>query len=119
VRGLLFLTGLLAVPAFAETSQIVGVYADAGGCARLAGEAAATDMVFILTPTTVERYESICRITSIDLEDDVPVAIDVKCAGEGESWVTGYLIAPMLDADGYVLSPVDFPESVHELRRCK
>lgn len=119
VRLLVLAVAVLAAPALAETSPIVGVYADAGGCARLAGQPATTDMLFILTPTTVERYESICEITTIAQVDDVPVTIEAKCVGEGESWVAGYNIAPIPDADGYVLSLVESPETLHELRRCK
>jgi hypothetical protein len=104
--------------ALAQDNPISGVYGDEGGCRRLAGQPEGTDLVFILTPDRIERWESACDITSIATEDGNPAQIDVTCSGEGETWTDSYAVSPLSGEDGYSIGPVDFPEIRFDLRPC-
>ena len=115
------LTALLLViagTAAAEGDPIVGTYADEGGCSRIAGEPASSDMVFILTPERVERYESSCDISTVTVVEGFPTQLDVTCVGEGEEWTDSYVIAPLKGVDGFLIGPLDYPDISFEVRRC-
>lgn len=104
--------------ALAQDNPITGIYGDEGGCRRVAGQPEGTDLVFILTPDRIERWESACQITRIMGDGSVPVQIDVTCSGEGESWTDSYLLAPLPGEDGYLIGPADDPDIRFEIRRC-
>lgn len=109
---------LVAGACMAQAGQISGTYADEAGCGRLAGLPDSGDVLFILTPERVERYESSCAITDIEMQDGVPTVLQVACEGEGETWTDSYLIAPLPEEDGFMVSPSEAPEIEFELRRC-
>lgn len=104
--------------ALAQANPITGTYGDEGGCRRLAGQPVTTDMVFILAPDRVERWESTCPITRIMVDGDTPVQIDVACSGEGETWTDSFLLSPLPGEDGYLIGPVGEPGIRFEIRRC-
>lgn len=109
---------LTASTAVAQGNPIAGTYGDEGGCRRLAGQPEGTDLVFILTPDRIERWESACLITGIVVDDGIPVQVDVTCSGEGESWTDSYLLSPLPGEDGYSIGPAGFPDIRFEVRPC-
>ena len=103
----------------AQANPITGDYGDAGGCARLTGALPTGDMVFILTPDRIDRYETSCDISTIQTMDGAPVVLEVSCSGEGEFWTDSYAISPLTGEDGYLIGPLDAPDIRFELRRCE
>jgi hypothetical protein len=115
VRRILFGAAIAALPVSAHAQQAWG---DDGGCARVAGDPSNTDLVFILWPDRIERWESTCRITGFDGDLNTQSVIETECNGEGETWTQSYGMAPVGD-DLYTIWPVDAPEYITELRLCE
>jgi hypothetical protein len=110
---------LTASTAVAQVTPITGTYGDDGGCRRLAGQPEGTDLVFILTPDRIERWESACPITRWRVDGSGnPVQADVTCSGEGETWTDSYLLSPLPGEDGYLIGPAEFPDIRFEVRPC-
>ncbi len=109
---------LSASAALAQANPITGVYGDEAGCRRLAGQPEGTDVVFILTPDRIERYESSCAINSLFALDGQETRADVTCNGEGEEWADAYVFSPLPGEDGYLIGPADYPDVRFEVRPC-
>lgn len=93
-------------------------WGDDGGCARVVGKPAGTDLVFILWPDRIERWESSCQITAFGGDIDIRGVIHTNCSGEGEDWTQSYGITPTGD-DTFAIWPVESPDTITELRRCQ
>ncbi|MCC5972662.1 MAG: hypothetical protein JJT81_01275 [Rubellimicrobium sp.] len=119
MRKALTVLGLLAASAAgAQDNPIRGIYGDEGGCARAAGRATNSDMVFLLAPDRIERWESTCPITRIAGLGKGRWQIDVLCSGEGESWTDSYTITPLPGEEGFTIVPTDRLSMHYELRPC-
>lgn len=105
---------LAAGPALAQTA-----FGDDGGCARVRGEAPQGDMVFILWPDRVERWESSCDIVATERLDAASVLLRTECSGEGETWEQRYVMAPLPDGAGFVIGPEEYPDVRFEVRLCQ
>ena len=112
---LAFLAALgAAMPASADV-----IWGDDGGCARLAGLPPQTDMVFLLYPDRVERWESACMISAVTRLSGNGQRIEVTCSGEGETWRDAYILGAERP-DGTV--PVrldDLPDPITYIRPCQ
>lgn len=93
-------------------------WGDVGGCARVAGLPEPSDMVFILWPDRIERWESICQIVGFDGDLNTRSVILTACEGEGETWNQSYGMTPVGD-DLYAIWPVEYPDAITELRKCE
>lgn len=94
-----------ALPAQALELPISGVYADAAGCAYLAGDTD-QEVFLILRPDSVEQLDAVCPIAEVDGEGETITAIHAACHEGSDNWVASYLFAPA-EGDGYVLTPFD------------
>ena len=92
-------------------------WGDAAGCARVAGEPPQSDMLFVLWPDRIERWEANCRITGFDGDLNTRGVIETECSGEGETWSQLYGITPLGDG-AYAIWPAAAPDFITELRRC-
>lgn len=101
-------------PALAQAQQAWG---DEGGCARVQGKPALTDMVFILWPDRIERHESSCRIVDVQGDLNTRAVIETECTGEGETWTQAYGMTPN-GPDMFVIWPTEAPEFTTALLAC-
>ena len=114
-RAVLLAALLLAgPPAFGQT-----IYGDDGGCRRVAGEPAGTDLVFVLYPDRVERWESSCAIVGSERFDATSVELITQCSGEGETWEQRYVLTPLSGQDGYLIGPAEYDDIRFEVRPCQ
>ena len=104
----------MLLPISAQAQQAWG---DEGGCTRVAGNVATTDMVFVLWPDRIERHESTCRIVGIEGDLATRAVIETECSGEGETWIDAYGMTPV--GDNIAIWPVDAPDFITELRLCE
>ncbi len=111
--GLLVIASLL--PAVAQTDT---VFANASGCARLAGDVGSDD-VLIWTGDAFEFWESTCPITQITQVGGGAVLATLTCSGEGETWDTYYMIETTSDVDRFVVYPDDHPNLRTEIATCQ
>jgi hypothetical protein len=119
MRAAFALLLLSATAVLAQDNPIAGVYGNEGGCRRVAGQPEGTDLVFILAPDRIERYESTCPITRLVLDGEgAPAQADVTCSGEGETWTDSYLLSPLPGEDGYIIGPAEYPDIRFEVRPC-
>jgi hypothetical protein len=102
-----------ALPASAQT-----IYGDEGGCRRAAGQPEGTDLVFLLYPDRVERWESSCRIVATERVDAENLVLTTQCNGEGETWEQRYVMQPLVSGDGFRVGPVEYEDIRFELRPC-
>lgn len=106
---------LMVLPLGAHAQQAWG---DTGGCARVAGEMEPSDLVFILWPGRIERWESTCKIVGFDGDLNTRSVIETACEGEGETWMQSYGMTPVGN-DLYTIWPVESPDFITELRLCE
>jgi hypothetical protein len=104
---------LPALSAGAET-----VWGDAEGCAVHRGQPATTDVMFILYPSRIARWESTCDIVAVAPLQGGEQLVDVACTGEGESWADAYILGPQRSDGSATVRNAQFPEFVIEIRPC-
>jgi hypothetical protein len=105
---------LVAASAGAET-----VWGDAGGCARYFGQPPATDMVFLLYPDRIERWESLCTVVGVTPLQANEQLVDVACSGEGETWADAYILGPQRADGTAIVRNARTPEFAIEIRPCQ
>lgn len=105
----------LMLPAAASAQ---GIYANASGCARLAGNVAGDD-VLIWDGQAMEFWESRCPITGVMQVGSGATLLTLECSGEGETWETYYMIETTSDDDRYVVYPSDYPDLRTEITTCQ
>jgi hypothetical protein len=114
-----FLLSLLAGIGLAMPASADVIWGDEGGCARLAGQAPQTDMVFLLRPDRIERWESSCMISNTTRLPGNAQRIEVTCSGEGTTWTDAYILGAER-ADGTVPVRIDdFPDPITYIRPCQ
>jgi len=106
----------LALPVCAAAQAI---YGDEGGCRRVAGEPEATDLVFVLYPDRVERWESSCPIIGSERLGPTGMVLITSCSGEGETWEQRYAMTPTADGKGFLIGPEDYDDIRFEVYPCR
>lgn len=104
---------LAATPIAAQT-----IYGDEGGCRRAAGQPEGTDLVFVLYPDRIERWESSCPIVGMERTDATRVVLITQCTGEGETWEQRYVMEPLSGEDGFLIGPDEYQDIRFEVRPC-
>lgn len=97
VLGAAVLAGCLAGTAMADQLPIDGKYGNPDGCTYDPEKASASDSKIIVTPQNVELHESGCDFLQVLTGSFGRSVVTALCSGEGEEWVSIYLVAP--DAD--------------------
>jgi len=91
------LAGILAVPASADMLQIDGKYGNEAGCAFDPEQASMSDSKIIVSPQNVEFHESGCDFLQVLSASYGRAVVTALCSGEGEEWVSTYLVRPSYD----------------------
>lgn len=97
ILGAICLLGLAAAPASADMLPIDGKYGNSEGCAFDPEQASMSDSKIIVSPQNVEFHESGCDFLQVLTASYGRAVVTVLCSGEGEEWVSTYLVAPDLD----------------------
>lgn len=95
--GAACLLGLLAAPASADMLPIDGKYGNSEGCAFDPEQGSTSDSKIIVTPQNVEFHESGCDFLQVLTASYGRSVVTALCSGEGEEWVSTYLVTPDLD----------------------
>ena len=114
MKRLLAILTVSALPLSAN-AQALGNQA---GCERVAGLEESTDNLFVLWPDRIERWESFCKIESVEGDVNVRSIITTQCSGEGDTWKQVYGMTP-LGENAFSIWPVESPEMIFELRSCE
>ncbi|AKH99298.1 hypothetical protein IMCC20628_00574 [Hoeflea sp. IMCC20628] len=95
--GIIFLASLFAAPAAADMLQIDGKYGNSEGCAFDPEQGAMSDNKIIVSPQNVEFHESGCDFLQVLSASYGRAVVTALCSGEGEEWVSTYLVRPSYD----------------------
>lgn len=95
--GAVCFLGLLAAPASADMLQIDGKYGNSEGCAFDPEQGAMSDNKIIVSPQNVEFHESGCDFLQVLSASYGRAVVTALCSGEGEEWVSTYLVRPSYD----------------------
>ena len=95
--GMVFLASLFAAPASADMLPIDGKYGNSEGCAFDPEQSSMSDSKIIVSPQNVEFHESGCDFLQVLTASYGRAVVTALCSGEGEEWVSTYLVAPGLD----------------------
>ena len=95
--GAACLLGLLAAPASADMLPIDGKYGNSEGCAFDREQTSMSDSKIIVSPQNVEFHESGCDFLQVLTASYGRSVVTALCSGEGEEWVSTYLVSQDLD----------------------
>jgi hypothetical protein len=110
-----FLAGLLAGPVLSDELPIYGKYGNAEGCAYDPANSAGDDGRIIVTPRDIQFHESGCDFLQVLTASYSRAVVTALCGGEGEEWVSTYLVKPGDDEDNdlhFVMQGHDFEFTV-------
>jgi hypothetical protein len=91
------LAGSFAAPASADQLPIDGNYGNVEGCKALADPASVADSKITVTAQKVEFLESGCDFLQVLTGSYGRSVVTALCSGEGEEWVSTYLVTPDID----------------------
>ncbi|MCY0096286.1 hypothetical protein [Hoeflea ulvae] len=92
--GAACLLGLMASQASADMLPIDGKYGNSEGCAFDPEQASMSDSKIIVSPQNVEFHESGCNFLQVLSASHGRAVVTALCSGEGEEWVSTYLVRP-------------------------
>ncbi len=91
------LAGSFSPPALADQLPIDGNYGNVEGCKALADPTSIADSKITVTAQKVEFLESGCDFLQVLTGSYGRSVVTALCSGEGEEWVSTYLVTPDID----------------------
>ncbi|KGF69862.1 hypothetical protein LL06_08565 [Hoeflea sp. BAL378] len=97
VLSVVVFAGFFVAPALADQLPIDGNYGNEAGCQALADPTSIADSKIIVTAQKVDFYESSCDFLQVLTGSYGRSVVTALCAGEGQDWISTYLVAPDID----------------------